>query len=423
MSDDTVSQVPAVFSSKERAALVARALSDAARRARFSTKRRRTLTGGGLRARRGERLLKLMRIWTLVGVVVLPSALFAGYIFGVASPQYVAEARFTVRGGLPTGLEGMGKLSSAPTMLIVQDTQVILDFMKSRAMVEDLKRNVDLESLYQGESVDWLSRLKAHLPIEKVVKYWDKHIKMSVELPSGIVDFQVRAFTPDDAVTISKAALAASETLVNDMNNKMRQDAVALAESERERSQESLAKARANLERARNEEGMLSASEESSSLTKLIESVQQQMITMQQTYDSQRRYVRADAPQLRNLQTKIDASQKEIDTLKKQITRSGPGKPGANQPVLSGAMSRLDYANLEDKIAERIYGVSLAALEQARLASENKLMYINTFVEPIAAQQSEYPKRGLDMIIFVAIAVAVWGAIAWSLSLARNAFA
>ena len=72
MSEEVVGQVPTVFSSKERAALVARALSEAARRARFSTKRRRSLTAGGLRARRGERLIRLLRIWTFIGIVAVP---------------------------------------------------------------------------------------------------------------------------------------------------------------------------------------------------------------------------------------------------------------------------------------------------------------------------------------------------------------
>jgi capsular polysaccharide transport system permease protein len=345
MSDEAVGQVPAVFSSKERAALVARALSEAARRARFSTKRRRATPGGSLRAQRGARLLRWLRIGTFVGIVAVPCLAFAVYIFAIASPQYTAEARFTVRGGMPVGITGLGKLGGAPTMLIVQDTQVILNFMKSRAMVEGLDRAVNLQNLYAAKSIDRWSRLKRHQFIEKVTKYWERHISLSVQMPSGIVTFTVRAFTPDDAVRIANAAIDSSEQLVNTMNDKMREDAVALAETERQHSQNNLATARTNLENARNEEGMLSAGEESKALTTLIGTVEKEQVTMQQQYDSSRRYVRADAPQLKNLQSKIDAAQKEIATLRAQMTRSGPSS-GDDKPVLSGSMSHLDYANL-----------------------------------------------------------------------------
>ena len=419
MSDEIISQPPAVFSSKERAALVARALSEAARRARFSTKRRRSLTVGGVRQRRGARVLRLLRIWTFIGIVAVPSLIFAGYLYLVATPQYTAEARFTVRGGIPPAINNMGELSGAPTMLIVQDTQVLLQFILSRAMVEDLDRTIDYQSLFQDSAIDWLSRLQSHQAIEKVVDYWKKHVSLSVELPSGIVLLTVRAFSPEDAVKIANGVLEASEQLVNQMNDKMREDAVKLAQSERQKAETSLATTRANLERARNQEGVLSASEQSTSITKLVEKVQGERLKMQQDYDSQRRYVRADAPQLRNLQTKIDAAQTEIDALKAQVTTSPTSTAGA-KPVLSGSMTRLDAANLENGIAEKIYGLSMAALEQARLASESKLMYINTFVQPVAAQQSEYPKRGLDLLIFAGAAIGIWLGVVGSLALARN---
>ncbi len=418
MSEEVVGQTPAVFSSKERAALVARALSEAARRARFSTKRRRSLTAGGLRARRGERLIRLLRIWTFIGIVALPCLAFGAYIFFVASPQYVAEARFTVRGGMSALSEGKG----VPTALIVQDTQVILNYIKSRAMVEALNRSVHFEDLYENDDIDWFSRLAPHKPIEKVVKYWIKHSKLSVQMPSGIVEFTVRAFSPEEAVKVSNAALDASEQLVNQMNDKMREDAVQLADTERQRSQEALADTRANLQKIRNEEGMLDAKQQGTAVMQLISTVEEEKIKLQQEYDSNRRYVRPDAPQMRNLQTKLDAAQKQLDALKAQVTRS-PNTKNDGSKVLSGSTSRLDYANLENQIAEKIYGGSVAALEKARILSESKLLYLNAFIRPVEAQQSEYPKRGLDMLLFALASIAVWGVTLFGISLARHQLA
>ena len=416
MSDDLVGQVPAVFSSKERAALVARALNEAARRARFSTKRRRSLLTGTLRERRSARLFHLLVVWTFIGIVAVPGLLYAAYLFRVASPQYVAEARFTVRGGLPASLDQLGKGVNAPSLLIIQDTQVILNYMQSRGMVEDLERSVGYQSLFSAGSIDWLSRLKPHQAIERVVAYWKQHVALSVQMPSGIVVFTVRAFSPGDAVTLSTAALRASEQLVNRMNDTMRQDAMSLAEAERRRSEASLAARRADLERARNQEGILNVADESKGLTTLIGNVQAQILDMRQEYDSQRRYVRADVPQLRNLQTKIDAAEKQVAALRAKMTQTGP----APAKALSGSISRLDQANLENSIAEKLYAASLTALEQAHLASEGKLMYINAFVQPVVAQQAEYPKRGLDMLIFVLVAATAWGAVVGGLSLVKG---
>ncbi len=416
MSDEGLTQAPTVFSSKERAALVAKALSEAARRARFSTKRRRSLTASGFRARRGERLFKLLRILSFIVVVVVPSLVAAGYLLFIASDQYTAEARFTVRGGLPPSMDTIGALTGAPPVLIIQDTQIIMNYLVSRGMVEALNKSVGLEHLYQDPDADFLSRLKQDPSIEKMVKYWKRHLDLSVQVPSGIVVMTVKAFSPDAAVKIADGALAASEALVNDMNDKMRNDAVSLAETERQRAQDNLARARAALERARNEEGILNANTASLAVSELMTQVQGQRLKLQQDYDAQRRFVRADAPQLRNLQTRIDAATIEVTKLQGQMTQSGGGKDTA----LSGSISRLDYASLENVIAEKIYAGSLSALEHVRLASETKLMYINTFVQPVAAQDASYPKRPLDMLLVVAACMAVWGVVLGLLTLARG---
>ena len=452
MSEDSVSQAPAVFSSKERAALVAKALSDAARRARFSTKKRRGSATGGLRARRGERLMRLLAIGTFIGIVVVPCLAAIAYICYFETPQYEAEARFTVRGGLPPAMDQIGSLTGVPTMLIIQDTQVILNYFQSRSMVEALDKNVRFQSLYQGDDIDLWSRLKRDQPIEKVVKYWKSHMSTSVQMPAGIVVFTVQAFKPEDAVKVADAALESGEQLVNQMNDQMKRDAVYLAETERTRAMANVVQMRAALEKARNDEGMLSADATATGLTTLMETVQGQVIKMQQEYDSQRRYVRPDAPQMRNLQTRIDAAQKEVDKLKAQMTAVAPNarpkvsparvstapdaesddplasmSAGSEQvydtsKVLSGSMSRLDYAKLENDIAEKIYAGSLAALEHARVASEMKLMYINTFVHPVAAEQAKYPRKLRDIALTILTAFAVWVVVIVILRLTRNSF-
>ena len=418
MSDEGLTQSPAIFSSKERAALVAKALSEAARRARFSTKRRRSLTASGFRARRGERVFKLLRVLSFAAIVVVPCLAAAVYLFLIASDQYTAEARFTVRGGLPPSMDTIGTLTGAPPILIIQDTQIIMNYLVSRGAVEALNKSVGLEHLYQDPAADVFSRLKSNPSIEKMIKYWKRQLDLSVQVPSGIVVMTVKAFSPDAAVKIADGALAVSEALVNDMNDKMRVDAVSLAETERQRAQENLARTRAALEKARNEEGILSASTASLAVSELMTQVKGQKLKLQQDYDAQRRFVHADAPQLRNLQTRIDAATIEVAKLQDQMTQATP--TAGRDTTLSGSISRLDYASLENLIAEKIYAGSLAALEHVRLASETKLMYINTFVQPVAAQDATYPKRPLDMLIVAAACLAAWGVTLGLLTLVRG---
>ncbi len=419
MSDDSVTQVPSVFSSKERAALVARALSDAARRARFSTKSRRGKTGATYKARRSERLARLLQIATFIAFVAIPSLIAIVYFGFIAADQYTSEARFTVRGGMPPSLEGSGSLAAGPGAMIIQDTQVIMNYLQSRAIVEDLDTSIGLAKMYQDPDADYFSRLGKNKPIEKIVKYWTHHIDLKVEMPAGIVVMNVRAFKPEDASAIATAALSSSETLVNRLNDQMRSDSLELARKERERAQSRLADARAELEKSRNQEGMLDAKDASQGLNDLLTQVRGELLKSQQTYDSLRRYETPNAPQLRNLQTKIDAAKQQVGRLRAQMTSMKSGGEGGEKP-LSGSMSRLDYAILNNEIAEKIYAGAIAAFEHATIANETKLMYITTFVKPVDAQEAKFPRRGLDISLVVGGGLVLWAAALGTIAFLRR---
>ena len=425
MSDEILgadgrAEVPALFSPRQRAQLVAKALGEAARRARFSTKHRRTLTANGYRARRGERLFQIVKIASFMAIVAVPTVAAACYYAFVASDIYTSEARFTVRGGLPPKLDGIGSLTGVPSILIIQDTQIIMNYIQSRAMIEQLDKAVDLRGLYGAGTIDRLSRLKAGAKIEKFVRYWKKMVDLSVQMPAGIVVFTVKAFSPDDAMRVADAALEASESLVNRLNDQMINDTIAVSETERQRAETHLATTRANLEQARNEEGTLSAEQSAEAFNGLITQVRGDLSKMQQDYDTQRRYIGENSPTIRNLEAKIAAANAEIAKLQSNITQA----EGAEATkTLAGSLSKLEYMTLENQIAEKMYASSLALLEHARLASETKLMYVNTFVRPVAAQEAKYPRRLLNTALFAAAALAVWATLLGVIKIVRNKFA
>jgi capsular polysaccharide transport system permease protein len=402
----------------ERSQLVARALGEAARRARFSTRGRRSLSGGGFRARRGERLVRLVSLVGFVVVVVLPSLVGTVYFGLVASDQYVSEARFALRGGTAPKLDPLGALTGFPSLQIIQDTQIVVDYLQSRAMVEILQDTIGITGMFSRPEVDYFSRLDPEKPIEKIVRYWKKMIDVKVQVPSGIVVVSVHAYTPRDAATIARAVLDASERLVNDMNDRMRKDSLKMTEVEQDRARDRLASARSALEQARNEEGLLSAEKALEVQNTLIVTERTSLLRLQQEYDTQRQYLGEASPQLRALKKRIDAEKEQIARLEAQLTRRPDAE--SEEKVLSGAMNRLDYLDFERQVAEKAYATALASHERARLVSETQLLYINTFVRPLEAQQARYPKRQMWIGIIIGASLAIWASLLGIMVLVRN---
>jgi capsular polysaccharide transport system permease protein len=92
-------------------------------------------------------------------------------------------------------------------MAVIQDTQIVTNYVQSRAGVEKLEKRIDIRGLYANDAADWLSRFKKKKPIESFVKYWQHMCSISIVMPAGIVDLKVRAFNPEDAARIAQGVV------------------------------------------------------------------------------------------------------------------------------------------------------------------------------------------------------------------------
>ena len=298
---DNPTVIPPPVSALERAQVVSRALTDAARRARFSIRARQAYRGGSFKARAGAKVMRFLMIALFVTMVVVPNLVAGIYFSLIASDQYVSEAKFTVSSGAIPQMDGLGSVTGVPPILIVQDTQVVTSYIQSRAMVEQLERTVGLRDAYGSKTIDWLSRFRKDKPIEKFTRYWETMCDASISFPSGIVTLTVRAFSPEDAKRIADAVVKQSENLINDLNERMRNDTVLASERDMELAAQDLGRARMQMEFERNAEGIIDIGQTSTALTDLISELEADLLKAQQEYQTELRYVTADAPQMKVL--------------------------------------------------------------------------------------------------------------------------
>lgn len=405
-------------STLRRAEVLSRSLAESARRFRLSKRSRRASGAGSFRMRRHARLFRTIFIVSFLVIVLVPSVIAGAYFGLIASPQYVAETKFAVRTGELPKIDGMGALTGLPVAKIAQDTQVITSYMQSRAMVELLERRLDLRSLYSSDEIDWFARFNRSKSIEKFVDYWKSMSDTTIQVPSGIVTFSVRAFSANDARRIADAVLEASETLVNQMNDRMLRATVADAEREFARSAEKLGRARIEFQKVRNTEGTLDAGQAGKALADLITALQGERLRLQQEYETQSRYVSATAPQMRTLSARLNALAEQIAELESKLTKQRAST--VSDRVLSEALTKFAQQDLERRVAERQYAAAAAALELARVTSERQLVYIAAFVRPSVPEEPRYPRRILGTCVVVLGALALWGAVCGTASAIRN---
>lgn len=392
---------------------IARALRRAARKARAPGG---IISGGsGIRARKGARAFRIGIIVSFCVVFCAPLVAESVYWGLIASKQYSTELKFAIRAGQASPLDSLGGLFGLGASQQAQDTQIVADYIKSRAMVEALDSRINLRRIFSHGDADYFSRFDATKPIEDLEKYWRKRIDVKIETLSGIVDVNVRAFTPEESLAIGEQILVLSEALVNDLSTRSRQDALAESRAELTRAEARLQTATAAMRDARNTEGVLDAKAAAETLDKVVAALRLQKAQLEQDLATQSS-AGANSPAARVIEARIAAAARQIDDYNRQIAsvQSGGGASMADR------LSQLSRWQVELDLARQQYAQAAAIFQNARVNLETQQAYLVTSLRPTLAQDSTYPRRWWEWSIVVLPSLILWAVMAAIALLVRD---
>lgn len=386
---------------KTTTAAISRALRRAARESRKPVP---IIVGGGgsMRARRSDQILRMGLILSFVVCVLIPTVVASVYWGLVASRQYVSEAQFTLRSGESSPLDALGGFAGLATSRQAQDTQIIANYIRSPTIIADVAETIDLQKCFGRPEIDYFSRLSPNEPIEQLEKYWRKRVDVKIESSSGIVTVTVRAFTPEDSERLANTIVSLSEQLVNRMADRPRGEAATNAKTELDQAEKALREAASAMRDLRNAQGVLDAKVSAEGINKVVTALRLQLAETESAILSAGRDVQG-SPQVQVLKKRAEALRRQIADYSSQIAGAGGGVSMADRlNVLSTAQTDLDLARQRYADAATVY-------QAARVDLETQRAYIVTFLKPILAQDSLYPRRWVEWLIIVVPSLLLWG--------------
>jgi capsular polysaccharide transport system permease protein len=389
----------AIFKAKSIALALRRAANKSRAPARVIT------GGGGFQARRGDRAFRLGVLASFAAFVIAPFVVASIYWGLIASKQYVTETKFALRAGEASSLDllsGGGIGSQASQQL--QDAQVLVNFIRSRSMVEALDRKIGLRAMFSRPGVDYFSSFDPDDPVENLEKYWKRRVDAGIDLMSGIISVNVRAFTPRDSLAISQNVAELSERLVNEMSTRSRRDALTQARTELTRAEEQLKNATAAMRDARNAEGVLDAPAAAEAINKLITTLRLELARTQEDLALHSNAETTESPQARLLNARVQSLKTQIDDYSTQIAGGGD-KASDSLAQHAGVLSR---HQIELALAQQRYALAASSFENARVDLETQRAYLVSFLRPTLAEKSLYPRRWIEWAIIVAPATIGW---------------
>ena len=362
------------------------------------------LVAAGPPAARPARLS--LRALSFVVLVLIPTAVTAVYYFAIAADQYVAEFRFTLNTVDPPPLGPLslfaGNAIQSPATL---ESQVLVQYITSRAIVDQIARSLDVRRLFSPPEADWWARLPRSAAIEEVVHYWRGQVDPFYDPSDGTITVRVRAFSPEDALRLSQAIVVAGENLVNDLSLRARRDALRHAEADLTQAQARLKTVLGKISAFRDREGLIDPAKTAASTGAIATQLRESLIRDRAELTTLRNYMRANAPTVKVLEARIRSLEAQRRSLGHELT----GPDTAHSDALSHVLGSYEELQSERQFAEAAYQHALQGLDEARADADRRHVFVASFIPPSLPEESLYPRRWRALGTVALLAFALWG--------------
>lgn len=346
-------------------------------------------------------------------LVVLPTIAAGSYLGFIASDEYVSQAELVIRSPSESRLQQLSfnfqsfASALAGPKAATQDAYVVVGYIRGRTVIDDLGGREALRPIYSKNDIDWLSRLEPESAVEDVWKYWQRKVSAVLDVPSGIVTLEVRAFARRDAFDLATRLVDAAEKLVNQISERARADTLRHAETELEEAKHKVDDRLEALMTYRNKQElldpMMTASSIGETATKLLHEkfrIENQIAVMRQAS------VSPDAPTMHGLRAQLASVDEQIHKLETQLASDSPGRR-----VLASQLAGYERLQLELKFSEKLYEIAENAYKQAALEAQRQQLYVVSIVRPTMPQAAAYPRPFLDSLL-----VFVWLTVLWAIA-------
>jgi capsular polysaccharide transport system permease protein len=345
---------------------------------------------------------------SLLLFVLLPSLIAGIYYALIASGQYVSETRMIVRTiGVSEQFdtsEKRGERSIIGGDSLTQDSYIVANYLRSPEIVRKLNTDIGLIQLFSRDNIDLLSRLSASASLEDLTSYWNRHIDTYVDGPSGIIVFTVRAFSAEDAVVISKTALAAADVMIDKISEKAKKDLVARGESD---LTESLAEYRQSLNQLQsyqNESGVLDPVSSARMVNIIIAKLSEQKTELTVELQALEAAKADDSARARQMRRSIDALDEQIQFRKNSLA----GKTNGDEDQLSENMAQFSQLETRRFVTQALYEATVRNLDTAKSTALKRTTFISIFSDSSLPQKSEYPARFTSWVMLSLGLLTIW---------------
>ncbi len=349
-------------------------------------------------------------------LVVAPVAVSAVYYYSHASPQYVTEAHYIIRGNDKNPSDVLGMLTGIPgSSTSSVDSLIAQDYILSRDFLNKTKQRLNIREMYAGHGIDWWASLRPDLfsslidsnetvSEEALLAYWKNNIiDVIYDSNSGITTLEVMAFKPEDTVKVTKAVLAGVDSFVNSLSSKSRTDALHAAELETSIAKKELDTIRAKIARFGAKEQVVVPEQRVLADEGIVTALRRQLVSAEAELSRLNSFMQPTSMEVR-------VAKNKVVTLKRQIAKQRSVSKRKGKKV-TRVIQKTSIFQSELLFAEKVYLTALSSLRIAKLEVSRKQRYLDIIVHPQLPDESLKPEKLMSILSVFFISFMLWGII------------
>jgi len=334
--------------------------------------------------------------------VVLPTLAAIVYFGFIAADVYISESRFVVRSPERQTASPLGMLLKGTGFTRSQDdSYTVQDFMLSRDALRALDEKLKLRAAFsKGDIFSRFPGLDWDDSFENMHRYYKKMVSVQFDPVSSIATLTVRAFSAEEAQKINQHLLEMSEALVNQLNERGRQDMIRFAANEVALAEKKAKLAALALARYRNEKGVIDPEKQSAIHLQQIAKLQDELIATKSQL-AQLQLVTKENPQIPVLKQRIQVLETQIGLESGRVAGGGQS--------LASKVAEFQRLALEKEFADKQLASALASLEQARNDARRQQLYLERIAQPSLPDAAMEPKRLRNILATLIVSMILWG--------------
>jgi len=265
--------------------------------------------------------------------------------------------------------------------------------------------------MYNRPEQDFVFRLGDGRPVEDVVDYWNWMTDVSFDPSTGIVRFEARAFTAEDAQRIADFVLAESTRIVNELSEQAREDSIRVARGAVTEAEERLREARRAMREFRNVQQEVDPTENASATLGLVAALGQELARARVELDSELQLVGEQSPRVTQLRQRIASLEKQIAQERSRLGAGAAGAASGEEGRFASVISEYEERKVDLEFAQNAYTSALAAFEQAQIEARRQSRFLAPHIRPTLSVAPQYPQRALLSLATLGLLTVAWAVV------------